>query len=155
MIARRAFVIGTISLAVPASAAPNDIAMHLLALANDSRARSNRHGLHANRRLATAARGHAQRMLDLNHLSHTAGGTTMKRRVRAVGYQYRRLTENIAWLKRRQGTDAAIAAVIHQMWMDSSGHKTNILDRAVTDIGIGVARRNSTFYAVQLFGRPA
>ena len=46
------------------------------------------------------------------------------------------LGENIAWGSDRLGTPQAIV----QAWMNSPGHRANILSRSFKEIGIGVSR---------------
>ena len=42
---------------------------------------------------------------------------------------------------------------IHTAWMNSPGHRENLLDPVVDSVGISVMRRNGQLYAVQDFGR--
>lgn len=154
MIARRTLIVGALCAAVPARAAPQDIARALLAATNSARAGKGLPPVSWNQRLARAGQQQAKAMLQSSNLSHTAGGTGLTARARHVGYRYGRITENIAWLSRRSATEAEIAGAIHSMWMNSAGHRQNILDRRVTEIGIGVARSGSSTYAAQVFGRP-
>ncbi len=48
---------------------------------------------------------------------------------------------------------------LHEMWMDSSGHRANILRTPLTDVGIGVATARGELYATVVFreqdGAPA
>ena len=108
-----------------------------------------------NKRLGWAAQTMAETMLRTGEFSHSAGGTSLATRVRATGYRYRRISENLAWASRRSASDDQIARVLMDGWMKSAGHRRNILDSQVSDIGIGVAKRGFKTYAVQVFGRPA
>lgn len=53
--------------------------------------------------------------------------------------------ENIAW-------GSSTAAGVMNMWMNSSGHKANILGSGYTSIGIGCVKFGNTYYWVQCFG---
>ena len=59
-------------------------------------------------------------------------------RIRRTGYTSGArgwaLGENIAWGSGRLAT----AAQIHRSWMNSSGHRANILQRSFREIGIGI-----------------
>jgi uncharacterized protein YkwD len=71
----------------------------------------------------------------------------------SVGYQYLALGENLA-LGNFAGNGGLIAA-----WMNSPGHRANILNTHYTQIGVavreGVYQGQSTWIAVQIFGTPA
>jgi uncharacterized protein YkwD len=62
-------------------------------------------------------------------------GTTFDQRVKAAGYvSFQTLAENIAWGSGQRATPARIV----NGWMHSSGHRRNILDRGLHEIGIGI-----------------
>jgi uncharacterized protein YkwD len=71
----------------------------------------------------------------------------------SVGYQYLALGENLA-LGNFAGNSGLITA-----WMNSPGHRANILNVHYTQIGVavrkGVFQDQSTWIAVQIFGKPA
>ena len=71
----------------------------------------------------------------------------------SVGYQYITLGENLA-LGNFNGDQGVVTA-----WMDSPGHRANILNAHYTQIGVavkeGVFEGEDTWLAVQIFGRPA
>ncbi len=68
------------------------------------------------------------------------------------GYAYLKIGENLAL-----GNFASDADVV-TAWMNSPGHRANILDGQYTEIGVGVARGlyegHTVYFAVQHFGRP-
>ncbi len=70
-----------------------------------------------------------------------------------VGYTYLALGENLA-LGNFNGDAGVVAA-----WMNSPGHRANILNSGYTEIGVAVGKGTyqgqSTWIAVQIFGRPA
>jgi len=69
-----------------------------------------------------------------------------------VGYEYITIGENLA-LGNFLDDDALVKA-----WMESPGHRANILNNRYTEIGVGVLRNtyqdSSTWMAVQHFGLP-
>ena len=85
-------------------------------------------------RLATAAQGHAEDLLRRDYYEHRSpeGGTPADR-ARAAGFERPSLVaENIA-----KGLFTPAETV--ERWMDSAGHRKNILRRRVTATGFGVA----------------
>lgn len=70
----------------------------------------------------------------------------------AVGYNYLELGENLA-LGDFVGDQGVVTA-----WMNSPGHRANILDPQYTEIGVAVGKGNfqgeNAWIAVQVFGRP-
>lgn len=102
--------------------------------------------------LFTAARGHSDDMATHDYFSHTAlNGSTPGDRITAAGYVWNTCGENIA-----AGYQAPEAVV--EAWMNSPGHRANILNTSFCDIGVGyayVAARTYGHYWTQNFGRKA
>ena len=95
--------------------------------------------LKENPKLRRAAERHSSNMVGSRFFDHTSpGGSTMVDRIRRTGYTARAnswaLGENIAW----GSGSLATAAQIHRSWMNSSGHRSNILQRRFREIGIGI-----------------
>lgn len=64
------------------------------------------------------------------------------------GLRYSAAAENIA-----KGQKTPVKVM--ESWMNSSGHRANILSASVTEIGVGATRdKNGTFYWTQLFLNP-
>lgn len=84
--------------------------------------------------LDLAAQRHAEDLLRREYYDHTSPeGETVRDRVRAAGYRGgRQLAENIA-----KGLFDPEEVV--RRWMNSSGHRRNILRRGGTEMGVGVA----------------
>jgi len=88
--------------------------------------------------LALAAQGHATDMATQRYFSHvSADGRTFDVRMRNAGYAGGYLAENIAWGGSYLGTPRRIVGG----WMNSAGHRANILNGALRDSGVGVAPR--------------
>lgn len=106
----------------------------LLAQVNAQRARAGLGALSRDQRLERAAWVVACDNARRNRLDHTtADGRTMAGRVRAQGYRWRHLNENIAM---QRGTPAQVVA----MWMRSAPHRRNIEARGTRHFGAAVAR---------------
>ncbi len=111
-----------------------------LCLVNLERTQRGLRSLKANGRLAKAADGHSADMVRRNFFSHDApGGSTMSTRIKAAGYlsgaRSYTFAENIAWGTGSYGTPISIV----RSWMNSAGHKANILNRSFNEIGVGIA----------------
>ena len=111
----------------------------VLCLHNRERAARGLPKLKENPKLRRAAERHSGNMVTASFFDHTSpGGSTMVDRIRRTGYTSRArswaLGENIAWGSGRLAT----AAQINRSWMNSSGHRANILQRSFREIGIGI-----------------
>ena len=97
-----------------------------------------------NNALAAAARQHALRLAQQNTLSHQfPGEPDLAERVAQAGARFSTIAENIA-----EGPDAES---IHEQWMKSPPHRRNLLDPQLDSVGISVAERNGTLFAVEDF----
>jgi uncharacterized protein YkwD len=122
--------------ATAASASTARLASATICLLNQQRARHGMGRLRVNGRLSTAARRHAADMARRNYFSHdTKGGGDFAHRILKTGYDATSLGENIAWGSGYLGSPRAIV----RSWMNSPGHRSNILNRRFREIGIGVA----------------
>jgi uncharacterized protein YkwD len=109
----------------------NDVEREELALTNAARRSAGLGDLVCDERLTLAARLHSQDMCDQGYFSHTSlDGRTFADRIRAQGATYRTAGENIA---RGQRTPDDV----HEAWMNSEGHRANILNGSFGRIGIG------------------
>jgi uncharacterized protein YkwD len=111
----------------------------VLCLHNAERARNGLPRLSENPRLRRAAARHTEHMVAAHFFDHTTpAGATMVDRIRRSGYTSGTrgwsLGENIAWGTGRLAT----AAQIQRSWMNSPGHRANILQRSFREIGIGI-----------------
>jgi hypothetical protein len=94
--------------------------------------------------LADAARQHAQAMATRRQFAHQlAGELPLSQRAGQAGARFSRVAENIAI--------GPYAEDIHEGWMESPGHRANILDANFTALGVGVIENNGKLYAVEDF----
>lgn len=127
----------------PAPAASGPTA-EVVALVNAERAKAGCRALVVDPRLVAAAQGHSTDMATNNYFSHTSrDGRSFADRIRAAGYP-RPAAENIA--KGQRSAERVMRA-----WMNSSGHRANILNCSYTAIGVGLDTRG--WYWTQNFGR--
>ena len=99
--------------------------------------------------LTQVAQEHSQDMADQNYFDHTGlDGRSPFQRMTDAGYRYSTAGENIA---AGYGTPAAVVTG----WMNSSGHRANILNCSFREIGVGyVVSASSQYktYWTQAFG---
>jgi uncharacterized protein YkwD len=119
----------------------------VLTLVNQERAKAGCQPLTSDSRLATAARQHSQDMADRNYFDHTTpDGVTFDKRITNAGYRWSNAGENIA-----KGQKDATSVM--QAWMNSPGHRANILNCKFKNIGVGLAYDGKhTPYWTQDFG---
>jgi uncharacterized protein YkwD len=104
--------------------------------------------LKADPKLTEAARSHAANMAKQDKLDHDLDGKGVADRVKDAGYEYRGAGENIAWNKK----DAKEAV---ESWMQSQGHRENILNDQYTEIGVAMAKNaKGERYWCQVFAVP-
>jgi uncharacterized protein YkwD len=127
------------------------VAAEVVRYTNEQRVRNGLPALVSSPRLMEAARLHAQQMAQFQRMDHTIIGAkypTLNSRLQAVGYAYRNAAENVAW--NNQTAQGVVAG-----WMKSSGHRANILDPVLTEIGAAMARSvKGEPYWIQVFGTP-
>ena len=103
------------------------------ALLNRVRADTGLGALAPNARLAAAAQAHAQDMVQRGYFAHQSpSGTLPSARVRAQGYCFRFVAENIA--SGQQSEQRVMAA-----WMGSRDHRANMLSPNAREYGLGRA----------------
>ncbi len=128
------------------SGTPSVGEQYLLAAANADRASRGLGTLHRDPHLELAARLHAYEMVRHGGISHQfSGEQDLAARAGEAGAHFSLISENVA--------EAPNAAQIHDLWMQSAGHRANLLDPKVDAVGISVVRDHGQFYAVEDFGR--
>jgi uncharacterized protein YkwD len=125
---------------VPDATTAPTAASALLCDVNELRAQNDVAPVRWDWRLWAAAEHMAVDMSTRHFFSHvTPDGLTLADRVVPTGYLPDNdtwlLTENLAW---GQGVLSSPLSIAYG-WMDSPGHRLNLLDPAVQDVGIGVA----------------
>lgn len=109
--------------------------------------------LSVNAILQDAARRKANDLAEKSYFAHISPeGKTPWFWFREAGYRFSYAGENLAV----QFTDSAD---VDRAWMNSPGHRANILNGNFTEIGIamtkGLYQNQETIFVVQLFGKPA
>jgi uncharacterized protein YkwD len=129
-----------------------------LALLNQSRKEHDLPPLTLEAKLNTAAQGHASDMLKRTFFAHSSpeGKTAGDRYRQAGGSRWLITAENIAMFTHTPPpvTDNFLKH-LQESWMNSPGHRKNILLRGITQFGFGIAvDARGELYAVQNFAGP-
>ncbi|MFD7976433.1 CAP domain-containing protein [Streptomyces sp. NPDC059071] len=104
----------------------------VVTLVNAERKKAGCGPLRTDARLKAAAQGHADDMASHDHYAHAGrDGRDAGDRITAAGYSWASWGENI-----HRGPHSAAQAV--DEWMNSEGHRRNILNCSFEDLGVGV-----------------
>ena len=123
----------------PAAGNLGRIRAAILCLHNETRAEHGLPALRENARLRKAALRHSRAMVANRFFEHTTpAGISMVDRIMRSRYVRRNqgwsLGENLAW---GTGSLATPRGAV-EAWMDSPGHRTNLLKRSYRELGVGV-----------------
>jgi uncharacterized protein (TIGR03000 family) len=102
----------------------------VLELVNQERQKAGLPAYKVSVKLSCAARGHSANMAKQNVLSHQLDGQSAPQRIAATGYRFVDFGENIA--------TARTPAEVVRNWMNSAGHRQNILEPKYKEIGVGL-----------------
>ncbi len=129
-----------------------DTVSTVVTLTNMERRRAGLSELRQNAQLTRAAQLQSDQMGATRTLDHVIPGTPYPQpqdRLAAANYIWEMYGENVA-TGQRSGNEVVAA------WMNSAGHRANILNPHYTELGVGFATDSAgqPYYA-QVFGRPA
>lgn len=127
------------------------IEQEILRLVNKQRVDNSLIPLQIDEQLQLSARDHSADMLANTKLSHVSNGKLPAERVRtACPKLFFGIFENIAYCKGENETE--IAETLVNAWMNSDGHKKNILatDINFTGIGVSAPSADNIYYVTQL-----
>lgn len=118
---------------------------------NEERAKAGVSPLSYNSTMEKYARIKSQDMGDNNYFSHAdLSGNYITSKMKVDGVSYKAWGENIAYIGGI--TDpTALANKFMENWMNSEGHRKNILSTNFDSIGIGVYQSGNRVYATQEF----
>jgi uncharacterized protein YkwD len=102
--------------------------------------------------LVEIARQQAKTMAKVRKLEHDIDGAGPEQRFKKAGYKFFFYAENIHVSK---GLEAKAADRAMKDWLESKVHRSNLLNKEFTEIGIGMATNDAgETYFSQDFGRP-
>ncbi|MFI8823951.1 CAP domain-containing protein [Streptomyces sp. NPDC053431] len=123
----------------------SSVADQVIALVNAERAKAGCGALTANATLTRAAQGHSDDMAARDFFDHTnPDGAGPGDRVTAAGYPWSTYGENIAM-------GQSSAEQVMEAWMNSPGHRANILNCDFKEIGVGIHNSGGPYWT-QVFG---
>ena len=140
---------GPAPVTAPAGGATEAWMSDMLARINAERSTAGAGALQLCARLTTAAQAHSGDQAATNTMSHTgSNGSTMSQRIEAAGYTgWSALAENVAM------GYPSVSSVMDG-WMNSPGHRANLLSASYLHVGLGrAASASGTLYWTQDFGR--
>jgi len=130
----------------------------IVEMTNAYRAQNNLNAVTRNPLLARAARAYARYLARNDAFSHDADGRKPAERVAAAGYDYCQVGENLALALDSRGFKSGdLSSQAMDGWINSPGHRQNLLAPHVTHIGVAVVQAPAAhpkFISVQLFARP-
>ncbi len=136
-------------LTIPAQSSTKAFEDEVLRLVNIERSKNGLPALKSDWQLSRVARYKSQDMINKGYFSHTSPtyGSPFKM-MESFGIRFSAAGENIAYGQRTP-------AEVMKGWMNSPGHRANILSPSYTHIGIGLAKtRNGVNYWTQMFIKP-
>lgn len=136
-------------LIIPAATAINALENEVIRLTNIERSKRGLATLKTNWQLSRCARYKSQDMINRGYFAHQSPtyGSPFDM-IESFGISMAAGGENIAMGQRTPQE-------VVKAWMNSPGHRGNMLSTAFTEIGVGVARnKNGSYYWTQMFIRP-
>lgn len=140
---------------------PTQLETAFLKLINEDRAEAGAKALTIDSELVFSARAHSAWMDKTNTFSHTGeNGSSPSDRIEDAGYGAVRTAENIAYIggSRANVLDLPDVVQLHTNLMNSPGHKANLMNPNLTEIGIGLKQGEikgmSAIFVTQNFGTP-
>jgi len=116
---------------------------------NDIRQSQGLNELQPDPKLAEVARQYSQRMAEEEVFSRSSSlRVTPAQRLRSAGITYWVVGENLFKSTHSQPVNAVVEG-----WIDSPGHRANILRSEYRETGIGIWHDGETYYVTQLFLR--
>ncbi|MFJ5265179.1 CAP domain-containing protein [Streptomyces sp. NPDC088387] len=127
--------------AAPGASRAASIQRTVVNLTNGERKRAGCPALKIRSALHRAAERHSADMARNDYMGHVgSNGSTLTERIEAAGYKgWSALAENVAVGQR---TPADVVGA----WMESPGHRANILNCSLKHIGVGYVKRSGTHY---------
>ncbi|MGA7291176.1 MAG: CAP domain-containing protein [Terriglobales bacterium] len=118
----------------------------LFSSVNEARRAQGLPPLRWNDSLAAAARRHAEVMAEHGSAQHWfEGEPSLSARVKQTGLRFTWLSENV--------TQGPTPDFVHAQFMKSPAHRSNILDRDMDSIGIGVVEQGGQFFVAEDFAQ--
>lgn len=132
--------------------------MAIIELTNTFRKEQKLTPLTHNKQLAAAARWFAEYLARTGKFAHEADGQQPSDRTKAAGYRHCMVAENLAsFMDSRGFATKDLARQMVEGWKASPGHRRNLVQPNVTEIGVAVVKAPAPapkYISVQVMGRP-
>lgn len=132
-----ALVAGFVAISAPAASALSSVESCFFSGINRERAAVGRKSLSLQSDLTSSARRHSQRMANDETIYHN------QNLGKEIGGNWYALGENVG-----MGPDCSS---VHNAFMDSPGHRANIVDSDYNQAGVGVVIKDGTVYVTEVF----
>lgn len=126
----------------------------VMAAANQARARQGLGPLSRDAALDAVAAGYSRKMMAEGFFDHVSpDGSTLKSRLGGHMQRLGRAAENL-WTARGKidWSPASVSQQTVENWLDSPGHRRNLLERDFVAAGVGVSQRGDAIYVTMLYG---
>lgn len=131
-----------------------EIESEIIRLVNEERAKASVAALQYNSTMEYYARIKSKDMGDNGYFDHAdLNGQLITAQMKSDGVSYNAWGENIAYIGGGANSYQELARSFMNNWMNSDGHRKNILSTNFTGIGVGVYKIGNTYYATQEFYR--
>jgi uncharacterized protein YkwD len=134
MVLAAGLLLGTVA---PAAATVSAREKKLFNKINNARQNHGRKPLDLGPRISKMARNHSEKMANQGYLSHSCLTCKFK------GWNWDALAENVA-------TGPGVKAV-HKKFMNSPGHRANILGTQYHKVGVGIVERGGKLWVTEIF----
>lgn len=133
----------------PAVSAPISVSQECTQLTNNARTAAGLAPLTIDSRMTTAAEAHSIEQAQRKKMTHTGrNGSNAGQRLTVLGYSWSTWAENVA---AGQSDCASVVAA----WLASPGHRANILNPALVNIGMGAVKGpNGVIYWTMDLAKP-
>lgn len=140
------------------TASPRDVIAEMeaeiLRLTNEERAAQGLSALASDTKLHGIAALHSEDMLANDYFEHEdPNGCSSSCRATNAGYRWRAIGENIYMMSGYRIDPAKMAAQVVAGWMDSPGHRANILGTSFVESGVGVSIEGKDVYVTAVYGK--
>lgn len=130
-----------------------DLEVYLSKLASNARKQAGKLGLKHSKLVHKAARAQAAEMLQGNFVGHrSSGGFSFQDRLSPyTGHLFSYWGENAARDRLPGPANKKKARRLFTMWMNSRGHRRNLMRGSFSYVSTGVVQKGNTIYAIQIF----
>lgn len=131
-----------------------EMEVEILRLTNEERAKQGLSQLTFDTILRSIAALHSEDMLANDYFEHEdPNGCSSSCRATNAGYRWRAIGENIYMMSGYTINPTKMAAQVVAGWMDSPGHRANILGDGFVESGVGVAIQGKDVYVTAVYGK--